>query len=98
MCFWYGGLNHILDSARPYYELLRDAGILADTPDQAAKNVVLHWDNISEWWGNEEVQNARRLFCEQYARVEHQPVRTLKRLLTSSMLNQNNQMNSRKLK
>jgi len=98
MCFWYGGLNHILDSAKPYYELLRDAGILADTPDQAAKNVELHWDNIGEWWGNEKVQNARRLFCERYARVEKRPVRTLKRLLTATMLNQNNQTNSSKLK
>ncbi len=86
MCFWYDGLNHILASARPYYELLRAVGILADTPDQAAKNVALHWDNIGEWWGSEKVQNARRLFCEQYANNVKNPVRTLKNLLTMDFI------------
>ena len=91
MCFWYDGLEHISVTARPYYELLRGVGILADTPDQAAKNVVLYWDDIGDWWGDEKVQNARRLFCEQYARVEKQPVRTLKRLLTQAVFIQNDQ-------
>ena len=94
MCFWYDGLDHIHSKARPYYELLRDVGILADTPEQAAKNVALHWNEIEEWWGNEKVQNARRLFCEQYARVEKQPVRILKRLLTKAVLNHSDQAKS----
>lgn len=98
MCFWYDGLDHIHSKARPYYELLRDVGILADTPDQAAKNVALHWNEIEEWWGNEKVQNARRLFCEQYARVEKQPVRILKRLLTKAVLNHSDQAKSLKPK
>jgi len=85
MCFWYDGLDHILASAKPYYELLRDVGILADTPDQAAKNVAAHWDDIGEWWGDEKVQNARKLFCEQYARNEKHPVRTMKQLLNNQV-------------
>lgn len=91
MCFWYDGMHHILDNARPFYELLRYVGILADTPDQAAKNIALHWDNIDEWWESEQVQSARRVFCEQYARVEKHPVRTMKQLMTSAMLNHNNE-------
>ena len=90
LCFWNGGLDHLLPSAKPYYELLRGAGILADTPEQAALLVVRYWDNIDEWWESEQVQNARRLFCEQYARVEKHPVRTMKRLLVTAARSQTN--------
>jgi putative transferase (TIGR04331 family) len=82
VCFWHGGLDHLLPDAKPYYELLRKANILADTPEQAAELIALHWDNISEWWGSQKVQDARKVFCDQYSRIEKKPVRTLKRLLT----------------
>ncbi len=85
LCFWNGGLDHLLPNAKPYYELLMGVGILADSPEQAAKHVAQHWDDIDGWWQSEAVQNARRLFCEQYARVEKHPVRTLKRLLTADL-------------
>lgn len=83
LCFWQGGLDHLLPRAKPYYELLRNAGILADTPEQAAKMIASHWDNIGKWWGSKKVQDARKAFCNQYARVEKTPVRTLKRLLVN---------------
>ena len=82
MCFWHGGLDHLLPSAKPYYELLRSEGILSDSPEQAAEMVAMRWDNVSEWWGSPKVQDARKAFCGQYARTEKHPVRTMKRLLT----------------
>jgi putative transferase (TIGR04331 family) len=85
VCFWYGGLNHVLPNAKPYYELLRGAGILADSPEHAALLVAQYWDNIDGWWKSEQVQNARRLFCEQYARNEKHPVRTMKQLLNNQV-------------
>ena len=83
MCFWRGGLDHLLPVAKPYYELLRDVGIIMDTPQQAASKVTEHWDQIGEWWENDALQTARRSFCEQYAKTVKTPVRTLKRLLTA---------------
>ena len=83
LCFWRGGLDHLLPSAKPYYELLRGAGILVDTPEQAAQMVALHWNDVSEWWESKNVENARKGFCEQYAKTEKDPIRTLKRLLTT---------------
>jgi len=83
LCFWHGGLDHLLPSAKPYYELLRSAGILADTPEQAAKLVALHWNSIDEWWLSNKVQDARMEFCEHFARTVKNPVRTLKHLLTT---------------
>jgi putative transferase (TIGR04331 family) len=82
MCFWHGGLSHLLPDAKPYYELLRGAHILADTPEQAAKFIALYWDDISAWWESPKVQDARKAFCDQYARTEKKPVWMLKRLLT----------------
>ncbi|MBT7545091.1 MAG: transferase, partial [Kordiimonadaceae bacterium] len=77
--------DHLLPSAMPYYEMLREAEIIVDSPEQAAKHVELHWDDIEKWWGSDEVQNARKLFCQHYARTEKHPVRTLKYLLTHDL-------------
>ncbi len=84
MCFWHGGLDHLLPSAKPYYELLRDANILADTPEQAAKLIALHWDDVGAWWRSQKVQNAREKFCNQYSKTVKEPVRTLKELLMTT--------------
>ena len=83
MCFWRGGLDHLLPVAKPYYELLRDVGIIMDTPEQAASKVAEHWDQIGEWWENDTLQAARRSFCEQYAKTVKTPVKTLRQLLTA---------------
>ncbi|NQT26843.1 transferase [candidate division KSB1 bacterium] len=82
MCFWRNGLNHLLPNAKPYYELLRGAGILHDTPEHTAEFIASNWDRIGEWWGSEKVQGARKAFCGQYARTEKHPIRALKKLLT----------------
>jgi putative transferase (TIGR04331 family) len=91
LCFWSGGLDHLLPSAKPYYELLRGAGILADSPEQAAQLVAQYWDDTDSWWKSEQVQSARGRFCEQYARIEKHPVRTMKGLLTTAAISKNNQ-------
>lgn len=82
ICFWPGGFDHLLSEAKPYYELLRVEGIIASSPEDAAGFINSHWDNINEWWESEEVQNARKKFCEHYAKQETRPVRVLKKLLT----------------
>lgn len=87
ICFWHGGLTHLTPKAKPFYNLLRNVGILADSPKQAAKFIALHWDNIDGWWKSESVQIVRRIFCEQYARVEKKSLRDLKLALTSQVKN-----------
>ncbi|MDB0065557.1 LIC12162 family protein [Oceanospirillaceae bacterium] len=91
MCFWNGGLDHLLPVAKPYYELLRDVGILLDSPESAAHDVAKHWDDIDGWWGSEKVQRARVMFCEQYARVEKQPAKALSRMLRTVAGSHDNQ-------
>jgi putative transferase (TIGR04331 family) len=82
LCFWQDTFDVVTPIARPYYEMLQEVGIIFNTPEEAAKHVALHWGNIEKWWGSETVQNARILFCNQYAKTEKKPLRTLKRILT----------------
>lgn len=87
ICFWSGGFDHLLPMAKPFYEMLRAASIIVDTPVQAAKLVANHWDNMEAWWNNSKRQRARMLFCDEYARLETRGAQSLKR----SLLRQLNQ-------
>ena len=90
LCFWNGGFDHLLPSAKPYYELLLSAGIIANSPEHAAQLVKQHWDDVDGWWNSEQVQSARRLFCEQYARVDKNPISTMKQLLMEAVASHKN--------
>jgi putative transferase (TIGR04331 family) len=81
LCFWNGGLAHLRDCAVPFYELLAAAGIFHDTPQSAAEKVAAVWNDVGAWWRSEVVQRSRQSFCEQYARTQPRPVRTLSRWL-----------------
>jgi putative transferase (TIGR04331 family) len=85
LCFWHGGLSHLRESAKPYYQKLGQAGILQDSPELAAKKVAEVWDDVPAWWNSEAVQDARKAFCERYARTVTHPVRELKNLLTQNI-------------
>jgi putative transferase (TIGR04331 family) len=85
ICFWRNGLSHLLPSAKPFYGLLHNVGILFYSPEAAAQFIDLHWDDISEWWKSEKVQDARQIFCDQYARTTDNPVKELKSILTGSL-------------
>jgi putative transferase (TIGR04331 family) len=80
MCFWGNGLNHLLPSAKPYYELLADAGILFYSPEAAAQSIASHWDDIEGWWESEKIQDARQKFCRKYARTVDHPAQELKKI------------------
>ena len=83
MCFWQNGFDHLLSHAHSYYDLLREVGIIADSPEEAARLTAARWDNITGWWQSRAVQSARDKFCAEYARTVEHPVRTLRRLLLS---------------
>lgn len=81
ICFWQNGLEHLLPSARPFYELLRDAGILYDTPEAAARAVAEYWADVGGWWSTAAVQGARAAFTAQYSRQVSDPVAVLRNAL-----------------
>ena len=63
ICNWLvgsDGFDHLLPSAKPYYQLLKDVGIFADSPQQVGKFVSSNWDNINDvWWESDSVQEVR---------------------------------------
>jgi putative transferase (TIGR04331 family) len=81
LAFWQNGFDHLRESAKPYYQLLVDVGIVHLTSESVAGKVNEVWDDIDGWWEQSELQDARKQFCERYARVEHQPVSKLLTIL-----------------
>lgn len=84
LAFWANGLDHLRESAKPYYQLLVDVGIVHLTPESATQKVNEIWGDVDSWWEQSEVQVARNLFCERYAKVSENPVMDLKDILTAS--------------
>ena len=78
IAFWQNDFDHLRDSAKPYYQLLVDAGIVHLTAKSAAEKVNEVWDSVESWWQQAAVQEARKQFCERYARVSQNPVFELK--------------------
>jgi len=83
IAFWQDGLSHLRDGAKPYYQLLVDAGIVHLSPESAAKKVNEIWNDVPTWWESNQVQAARRQFCDRYARISERPISDLKRILTT---------------
>lgn len=83
LAFWQNDFDHLRESAKPYYQLLVDAGIVHLTPESAAAKVNEIWDDVASWWLQASVQEARKQFCDRYARVSQHPVYELKKILTN---------------
>jgi putative transferase (TIGR04331 family) len=86
LAFWQNEFAHVSDSAKPYYQLLFDAGIIQLTPESVAHKVNEVWDDVDGWWRQSKVQDARKQFCDRYARVNQYPVRELKNILSRYIL------------
>lgn len=83
LCFIQEGLDILSAGARPYYDLLKQAGMLVETPEQAAQAVERCWDDVPAWWNSESVQKSRVAFCDRYARMNKRPIGFMKELLSA---------------
>ncbi len=61
--------NRLRPEAQPYFDLLRDCGILLDTPEAAAAVVADVYKDVESWWNVPGRQKAVRTFCERFART-----------------------------
>ena len=80
MAFWDNNLDHIRDSAIPFYNELIEAEIIHLSPRSAAKKINEVWDDIESWWNSDVVQYARISFCERYAVQSKNKITDLKRI------------------
>jgi len=61
--------------AQPYFDLLRDCGILYDTPQAAALAINSIYDDVQKWWNDFRRQEAIRVFCENFARTSSDSIK-----------------------
>lgn len=83
IAFWLNSYDYLLDEAKPFYEMLFDAGILHFSAESASKKINEIWNDIDGWWNQKETQEARKKFCNQYAKHSNNPVFELKKILLS---------------
>lgn len=70
--FWDRRVHLVRPEAEEYYEDLRQAGILHDSPQQAAEAVNAVCKDVEKWWGEGERQQAVKRFCRRFARTSPQ--------------------------
>jgi len=61
--------HRLNESARPYWDGLRAAGILSDSPQEAAQNLMAVFDRVEEWWQEPQRQEAVRMFLSKFGRT-----------------------------
>lgn len=84
IAFWQNGLDHLLDDIKPIYEKMVDVGIFHLSPDSAS-NLINHViDNIDNWWNQQEIQEARISFCNNFARKSENRITEIKKILLES--------------
>ena len=67
--FWNPNYWEVSSSAQPYFDGLRKAGILYDTPEAAAKKVDQIAADPILWWQQDDVQAAKNKFCYRFTRM-----------------------------
>ena len=67
--FWDPAHFAFCEEVRPFFNRLREAGILFDRPEEAAKKVNEIWPDVKGWWDRPDVQRAKDDFCFQFART-----------------------------
>ena len=70
VCFWKPELVAYCDQAQPFFDRLRDVGILHDDAETAARHINEITDDIAGWWQRDDTQSARRQWADAYARTD----------------------------
>lgn len=71
-------------SAKPYFDLLKQVGIFHETSESAAVKANEIWDDVGGWWNQDDVQHARRVFCDRFACMPKNPILEIKSALLSA--------------
>ena len=72
--FWNPDHWELRPSAQSFFDKLRAAEILHDTPESAAQKVNEIWRDPAAWWNSFVVQNAKNHFCAQFAKTSKKPM------------------------
>jgi putative transferase (TIGR04331 family) len=67
LLFWDPSYWELRDSAKPYFDDLRNVGILHDTPESAAAKLNEIFEDPMSWWMIPKTQKVKDEFCRQFA-------------------------------
>lgn len=81
--FWDPKHWELRPGAIPYFDKLRQAGVFFSSPEGAAEKVAEVWDDVEGWWDRSEVQDARKHFCNRFARIQDKPIEALRVALST---------------
>lgn len=80
IAFWQNDLDHIRKTAKPFYQLLVDVGIVHFSAESASSKINDIWEDVDGWWFSDAVQNARELFCKRFSIFSNSPIADLKKI------------------
>ncbi len=83
--FWNPEHWELNEQAKPYFELLEKVGIFHTTPQSAAQKMIEIWHDVDDWWNSNEIQSARKVFIDQYARLPEEPLNLLQDIFTHNI-------------
>jgi putative transferase (TIGR04331 family) len=69
LLYWEPKYTELNESAQPYFDLLRKAEILHDTPEQLALKLNEIYSDPLSWWMSAEIQDAKNKFCNRFAKT-----------------------------
>lgn len=65
--FYNPAANLIRSESVRYFEMLKEAGIMHNSPEEAAKKVNEIYGDPLQWWQYPKVQKAKNAFCDRFA-------------------------------
>ncbi len=77
--YWNPEHWELRSAAQPFFDSLREVGILHDSPEEAAEHINAIYSKPLTWWSQEKVQAVREKFCRQFARNDREWCRIWKR-------------------
>lgn len=77
LAFWQNNFDHLREEVIPEYQMLVDAGIVHLSAKSVADKVNEIWSDVDKWWSERNVQDARKNFCDKYAKNCENPTKTL---------------------
>jgi putative transferase (TIGR04331 family) len=68
--FWDHKIENLDKRGLYYIKILRSAGIFFDSAQAASDKINKIYKNVDLWWNTQKVQEARKIFCNQYNYVD----------------------------
>jgi putative transferase (TIGR04331 family) len=69
IAFWDFDHWKLRESAKPYFDDMREVGIFHDNPESAAIKVNEVYEDPLSWWNSKIIKEARNRFCHRFART-----------------------------